>query len=89
MEVYGDAEVISTPESYWGFVNPVGVRSCYDEGKRFAEALAMAYYREYGLDVRISRIFNTYGPRLDIKAPLIQFIFEQLFDAGMVRHRDT
>ena len=63
-EVYGDAEVIPTPESYWGNVNPVGPRSCYFEGKRFAEALFMAYHRQYGLDVRIARIFNSYGPRL-------------------------
>ena len=63
-EVYGDAEVIPTPENYWGNVNPIGPRSCYDEGKRFAEALLMAYHREYGLDVKIARIFNTYGPRI-------------------------
>ena len=63
-EVYGDTEVIPTPESYWGKVNPVGPRSCYDEGKRFAEALLMAYCRQYSLDVRVSRIFNSYGPRL-------------------------
>ena len=63
-EVYGDTEVIPTPESYWGKVNPIGPRSCYDEGKRFAEAVLMAYCGQYGLDVRISRIFNTYGPRL-------------------------
>ena len=63
-EVYGDAEVIPTPESYWGRVNPVGPRSCYDEGKRFAEALLMAYAKQYGLDVRVPRIFNSYGPRL-------------------------
>jgi len=63
-EVYGDAEVIPTPESYWGKVNPIGLRSCYDEGKRFAESLLIAYSRQYGLDVRIPRIFNTYGPRL-------------------------
>ena len=63
-EVYGDAEIVPTPESYWGKVNPVGPRSCYDEGKRFSEALLMAYCRQYGLDVRIPRIFNTYGPRL-------------------------
>ncbi len=63
-EVYGDTEVIPTPESYWGKVNPIGPRSCYDEGKRFAEALLMAYSRQYGMDVRIPRIFNTYGPRL-------------------------
>ena len=63
-EVYGDAEIIPTPESYWGKVNPIGPRSCYDEGKRFAEALLMAYSKQYGLDVRVPRIFNTYGPRL-------------------------
>ena len=63
-EVYGDAEVIPTPETYWGNVNPVGPRSCYDEGKRFAEALLMAFSKQYGLDMRIPRIFNTYGPRL-------------------------
>jgi Nucleoside-diphosphate-sugar epimerases len=63
-EVYGHAEVIPTPEEYWGKVNPTGVRSCYDESKRFSEALAMSYYREYGLDVRIQRPFNVYGPRL-------------------------
>ncbi len=63
-EVYGDTEVIPTPETYWGKVNPIGPRSCYDEGKRFAEALLMSYLKQYGLDVRIPRIFNTYGPRL-------------------------
>jgi len=63
-EVYGDAEVVPTPESYWGKVNPIGPRSCYDEGKRFAEALLVAYYKQYHLKVRIPRIFNTYGPRL-------------------------
>ena len=64
-EVYGDPEVHPQTESYWGHVNPVGPRSCYDEGKRYAEALAMAYRKKYGLDVRIARIFNTYGPRMD------------------------
>jgi UDP-glucuronate decarboxylase len=63
-EVYGDSTVVPTPESYWGNVNPVGVRSCYDEGKRFSEALFMAYHREYGLATTILRIHNTYGPRL-------------------------
>jgi UDP-glucuronate decarboxylase len=63
-EVYGNPEEIPTPESYWGHVNPIGIRSCYDEGKRFGEALFMAYLREYGLDVRVVRIFNTYGPRI-------------------------
>jgi UDP-glucuronate decarboxylase len=63
-ETYGDTEVIPTPETYWGKVNPIGPRSCYDEGKRFAEALLIAYSKQYGLDVRIPRIFNSYGPRL-------------------------
>lgn len=66
-EVYGDPAVHPQPEAYWGHVNPIGPRSCYDEGKRFAEALAVAYRREYGLDVRIARVFNTYGPRMDPK----------------------
>ena len=63
-ETYGDTEIIPTPETYWGKVNPIGPRSCYDEGKRFAEALLIAYNKQYGLDVRIPRIFNSYGPRL-------------------------
>ncbi|MGD8506958.1 MAG: GDP-mannose 4,6-dehydratase, partial [Candidatus Bathyarchaeota archaeon] len=63
-EIYGDAEIVPTPESYWGNVNPVGPRSCYVEGKRFAESLFMAYHKEYRLDVKIARIFNSYGPRL-------------------------
>jgi len=65
-EVYGDPAVHPQPESYWGNVNPIGPRSVYDEAKRFAEATAMAYYREHSLDVRIARIFNTYGPRMQI-----------------------
>jgi nucleoside-diphosphate-sugar epimerase len=63
-EVYGDPSVHPQREDYWGNVNPVGVRSVYDEAKRFGEALTMAYHREHGLDVRISRTFNTYGPRM-------------------------
>ena len=63
-EVYGDAQVVPTPESYFGNVNPIGLRSCYDEGKRFAEALCMAYFRENKVRVRIVRIFNSYGPRI-------------------------
>lgn len=63
-EVYGDPAVHPQVESYWGNVNPVGPRSCYDESKRFAEAVTMAYHREHGLDTRIVRIFNTYGPRM-------------------------
>ncbi|MDD5162597.1 MAG: SDR family oxidoreductase [Candidatus ainarchaeum sp.] len=63
-EVYGDPLVHPQKESYWGNVNPLGERSCYDEAKRFAEALIMAYKRKYSLEVRIARIFNTYGPRM-------------------------
>ncbi|MEM1991392.1 MAG: UDP-glucuronic acid decarboxylase family protein [Thermoproteota archaeon] len=63
-EVYGDAKILPTPETYWGNVNPIGLRSCYDEGKRFSEALIMAYIRQYGLDARIVRIFNSFGPRM-------------------------
>src|SRR6201991_2384050 len=63
-EVYGDPEVHPQPESYWGKVNPIGIRSCYDEGKRCAEALFMDYHRSNGVDIRIVRIFNTYGPRM-------------------------
>ncbi|MEN8373820.1 MAG: UDP-glucuronic acid decarboxylase family protein [Gemmatimonadota bacterium] len=63
-EVYGDPEVHPQPESYWGNVNPVGPRGVYDEAKRFAEAMTMAYHRAHGVDTRIARIFNTYGPRM-------------------------
>ena len=63
-EIYGDPEVHPQPESYFGHVNPIGARSVYDEAKRFAEALTMAYHRFHGIDTRIVRIFNTYGPRM-------------------------
>ena len=63
-EAYGEPREHPQKESYWGNVNPVGIRSCYDESKRFGEALLMAYYREYGVDIKIVRIFNTYGPRM-------------------------
>jgi UDP-glucuronate decarboxylase len=63
-EVYGNPAVVPTPESYYGNVNSVGPRGCYDEAKRCGEAYAMAYNRQHGLDVRIARIFNTYGPRM-------------------------
>jgi len=65
-ECYGDPEVHPQPETYWGRVNPVGPRSCYDESKRFAEALTMACHREHGLATNIARIFNTYGPRMKL-----------------------
>jgi UDP-glucuronate decarboxylase len=64
-EVYGDPDVHPQPESYWGNVNPHGIRSCYDEGKRVAETLFFDYHRQHGLDIKVVRIFNTYGPRMD------------------------
>lgn len=63
-EVYGDPEVQPQPESYWGKVNPIGIRSCYDEGKRAAETLFFDYYRQNNLRIKVVRIFNTYGPRM-------------------------
>ena len=63
-EVYGDPEVHPQPESYWGRVNPIGIRSCYDEGKRCAETLFFDYYRQHQTDIKVVRIFNTYGPRM-------------------------
>ena len=66
-EVYGDPLIHPQPETYWGNVNPIGPRGVYDEAKRFAEAMAMAYHRVHGLEVRIVRIFNTYGPRMRLR----------------------
>lgn len=63
-EVYGDPEVHPQPEEYWGRVNPIGIRSCYDEGKRCAETLFFDYHRQHGVDIKVARIFNTYGPRM-------------------------
>jgi len=65
-EIYGDPEIHPQQESYWGNVNPIGIRSCYDEGKRVAECLCMDYHRQNSVDIRIVRIFNTYGPSMDI-----------------------
>ena len=91
-EVYGDSEIIPTPETYWGKVNPIGPRSCYDESKRFSEALCMSYYREYGLDVRIQRIFNTYGPRLRHDSSygrvISRFIYQALKGEDLTIHGD-
>ena len=66
-EVYGDPSVSPQPETYWGNVNPIGIRSCYDEGKRAAESLFFDYHRQFGTDIRVARIFNTYGPRMDLE----------------------
>ncbi len=63
-EVYGDPDVHPQPEGYWGKVNPIGIRSCYDEGKRCAETLFFDYHRQYGVEIKVVRIFNTYGPRM-------------------------
>jgi UDP-glucuronate decarboxylase len=65
-EIYGDPKISPQIETYWGNVNPIGIRSCYDEGKRTAETLFMDFHRQYGTDIRIARIFNTYGPRMSI-----------------------
>jgi UDP-glucuronate decarboxylase len=66
-EVYGDPEISPQDESYWGNVNPIGVRSCYDEGKRAAESLFFDYNRQFGVEIRVARIFNTYGPRMNLQ----------------------
>jgi len=66
-EVYGDPEIHPQPENYWGKVNPIGIRSCYDEGKRCAETLFFDYWRQHHLDIKVVRIFNTYGPRMHPK----------------------
>jgi len=65
-EVYGDPDIHPQPETYWGRVNPIGPRACYDEGKRAAETLFFDYHRQHGLEIRVARIFNTYGPRMAI-----------------------
>src|SRR5205809_7402381 len=89
-EVYGDPQVHPQPESYWGHVNPIGPRSVYDEAKRFAEALTMAYHRSRGLDARIVRIFNTYGPRMRATDGRVipQFITYALSGAPLPVHGD-
>jgi dTDP-glucose 4,6-dehydratase len=79
-ECYGDPDVSPQPESYWGHVNPVGPRGVYDEAKRFAEAITMAYHRFHGIDTRIVRIFNTYGPRMRLNdgRALPNFLYQAL-----------
>jgi dTDP-glucose 4,6-dehydratase len=79
-ECYGDPDVSPQPESYWGHVNPIGPRGVYDEAKRFAEAMTMAYHRYHGLDTRIVRIFNTYGPRMRLNdgRALPNFLYQAL-----------
>jgi dTDP-glucose 4,6-dehydratase len=89
-ESYGDPEVNPQPETYWGHVNPIGPRSVYDEAKRYAEASTMAYHRKHGLDTRIVRIFNTYGPRMrpDDGRAIPQFISQALAGDPMTVHGD-
>ncbi len=84
-EVYGDPLIHPQPETYWGNVNPVGPRGVYDEAKRFAEAMAMAYHRTHGLEVRIVRIFNTYGPRMRLRDGRVvpAFVSQALGDEPM------
>lgn len=79
-EVYGDPLLHPQPEEYWGNVNPTGIRSCYDESKRFAEAITMAYHRIHKIDTRIARIFNTYGPRMRMNDGRVvpNFIYQAL-----------
>jgi dTDP-glucose 4,6-dehydratase len=79
-EIYGDPAVHPRPEEYWGNVNPIGPRSVYDEAKRFAEAMVMAYHRYHGLDTHIVRIFNTYGPRMRLNdgRALPNFVYQAL-----------
>ncbi|MBP7934350.1 MAG: SDR family oxidoreductase [Phycisphaerae bacterium] len=84
-EVYGDPQVHPQPETYWGHVNPIGVRSCYDEGKRVAETLMMDYHRQHNLAVRIARIFNTYGPNMAVNDGRVMsnFICQALRDEAI------
>ena len=79
-EVYGDPNTSPQVENYWGNVNPIGIRACYDEGKRASETLFMDHHRQYGLQIKIARIFNTYGPRMDLHDGRVvsNFIFQAL-----------
>ena len=89
-EVYGDPQVHPQPESYFGNVNPIGLRSCYDEGKRLAETLMMDYHRQSQVDVKIVRIFNTYGPRMHLKDGRVvsNFIVAALKGEPITKHGD-
>jgi dTDP-glucose 4,6-dehydratase len=89
-EVYGDPQVHPQPESYWGNVNPIGPRGVYDESKRFAESMTMAYHRYHGIDTRICRIFNTYGPRMrpDDGRVVTNFIAQALRGAPITVYDD-
>ncbi len=89
-EIYGDPQVHPQRENYWGNVNPTGERSCYNEGKRFAEALSTTYFRLFGLDIRIARIFNTYGPNMekDDGRVISNFICQSLSEKPITVHGD-
>ena len=89
-EIYGDPTVSPQNESYWGNVNPIGIRSCYDEGKRAAETLFNDYFRQYKVDIRIARIFNTYGPRMsqDDGRVVSNFINQALENNGITIYGD-
>jgi UDP-glucuronate decarboxylase len=89
-EVYGDPEVHPQTEDYWGHVNPIGIRSCYDEGKRCAETLFFDYYREAAVEIKVARIFNTYGPRMDPDDGRVvsNFIVRALRDEPLVVYGD-
>ncbi len=89
-EIYGDPLVHPQPEEYWGNVNPIGVRSCYDESKRFAEAITMAYHRMHKVDIRIVRIFNTYGERMRINDGRVvpNFVYQALNDKPLTIYGD-
>jgi dTDP-glucose 4,6-dehydratase len=89
-EVYGDPQVNPQPEDYWGHVNPIGPRGVYDEAKRFAEAMTMAYHRHHGLETRIVRIFNTYGPRMRLNDGRVvpNFIYQALTSQPLTVYGD-
>ena len=89
-ECYGDPEVSPQPETYWGHVNPIGPRGVYDEAKRFAEAMTMAYHRYHGVDTHIVRIFNTYGPRMRLNdgRALPNFLYQALTDQPITVYGD-
>lgn len=89
-EVYGDPKKVPQREDYWGNVNPIGVRSCYDESKRFSEALLMAYHRQFGVDIKIVRIFNSFGPglRIDDGRVISNFINQALKNENLTLYGD-
>ena len=89
-EIYGDPEVHPQKEDYWGRVNPIGIRACYDEGKRAAETLFFDYHRQHGLDIRVARIFNTFGPRMKLNdgRVITNFISQALQDKPITIYGD-